>query len=146
MELRAWDESPRLDPEVIVVVRQLLVTLLLATGLLGVVQPALASASCTDCCPTGTTRGCAGQNCAAAGWIATHSCCATRAISPSSVSIRARPDQLQLHASGAPVTADLSAVDSLPRDRSGWTPLPFVIANTVFDESLTYLRTARLRL
>ena len=146
MELRGPGRVRKLDPEVIVVVRRLLASLLLAAGLLGILQPAFACASRTDCCPTGTTRGCAGQNCAAAGWIATHSCCATRAISPSSVSIRARPDQLQPHASGAPVTADLSAVDSLPRDRSGWTPLPFVIANTVFDESLTYLRTARLRL
>ena len=127
-------------------VRQLLVTLLLATGLLGVVQPALASASCTDCCPTGTTRGCGGQNCEAAGWIATQSCCATRAINPSSVSIRARPDQLQPHAAGAPIPADLSAVDALPRDRSRWTPLPCVITNTVFNGSLTYLSTARLRL
>jgi hypothetical protein len=128
------------------VVRRLLASLLLATGVLGIVQPAFACASPSDCCPTGTTRGCGGENCEAAGWIATHSCCATRAISPSSVSIRARPVQLQPHASGAPVTADLAAVDSLPRDRNAWTPLPCVIANTVFDGSLTYLSTARLRL
>jgi hypothetical protein len=126
-----------------VVVRRLLTALLLATWLLGVAQPAFA-VSRTDCCPTGSTSGCAGT-CEPVRWAGA-SCCTTQASASFPVSLRARSEQAQPHGSGSQVTANLAVVDSFLRKRPAWRPLPRVVANTVFDESLTYLRTARLRL
>ena len=138
--------SGRFGPEVTVAVRRPFALLLLAACLMGIVQPALACAPRTDCCPTGSTGGCAGQTCQPASWLGAHSRCATSAIAPSSASISARPHHPQTYTPGPPDTAHLGAMDLLPRDRVGWTSPPCVIADTVFDESLTYLRTARLRL
>ena len=143
--LRVWAESSGLHAEV-TVVRRFLAALLLAACLLGIVQPALACASRSDCCQTGSTPGCGGATCEAPICDGSRSCWATRAIAPSSVSLRARSDQLQPHASDPPVAANVTLVASLFQDRPGWTPLPRVFATTVLDESLTYLRTARLRL
>jgi hypothetical protein len=137
------DGSFRLSPEVLVVHRRFLASLLLWTCLLGIVQPAFAYASWTDCCPAGA---CGGQPCQTATPIGTGDCCAVQPNAPSPASIRARPDLPQPSASGAPVAADLSPPDALLRDRGAWTPPRRVLAGAPFDESLTYLRTARLRL
>jgi hypothetical protein len=127
------------------VVRRFLTSLLLWTCLLGIVQPGFACASQTDCCQSGSTGGCGGQPDPAASGVGTDNCCAIQTNAPPAASIRARPDQPQLHSSGAPVAADFTRVE-LPTDPRGWTPLRRAIGHTVFDQSLTYLRTARLRL
>lgn len=127
-------------------VRRLLSALLLATCLFGIVQPTFACVSRKDCCPSGSMGGCGEQTCQVGSWVRTaHGSCATRAfVAPASISVR--PAQPQPQASGTPGVADLVAIDSLPPDRRAWTPRRSLIANTVFDQSLTYLRTARLRL
>jgi hypothetical protein len=128
-----------------VVVRRFLASLLLWTCLLGIVQPAFACDWRTDCCQSGSTGGCEGQPQPAASRVGTASCCAVQTNARLPVLIRARPDQPQPHSSGVPVAADLAPVAPSSHPRR-WTPLPRAIDHIVFDQSLTYLRTARLRL
>jgi hypothetical protein len=109
------------------------------------VQPAFACDWRTDCCQSGSTGGCGEQPQPAASRVGTDNCCAVQTNAPLPASIRARPDQPQPHSSGAPVAATLTPV-APPSDPRGWTPLQRAIGHTVFDQSLTYLRTARLRL
>ena len=126
-------------------VRRYLASLVLWTCLLGIVQPAFACASRNDCCQSGSTGGCGGQPQPAASPVGTDNCCTVQTNTPLPASICARPDQPQPHSSGAPVAADLTPV-TLPGYLRGWTSLPPAIGHAVFDHSLTYLRTARLRL
>lgn len=139
------DGPLRPGPEVIVAGRRFLASLLLWTSLLGIVQPAFACASQADCCQGGATGGCGGQPHPAISPAGTDNCCAVSDNTPTTASIPARPDQSQPHSSSAPVAADLTPAQ-IRSDARGSTPLPRPIRHTVFDQSLTYLRTARLRL
>ena len=124
-------------------VRRLIASLVLVACLLGTVQPALAcahAASRTDCCPTGSS----GERLRpTAPSIEAYGCCAQpAAVTPSVSVVRART--VQGHASTSPGAVDLTWVAVGQHVAAVRTP-PALISYHV-DESLTYLRTARLRL
>jgi hypothetical protein len=130
-------------PEVALVVRRLIASMVLVACLLGIVQPALAYTNCAsrpDCCPAG----CAEQLCLASPCVQAGSCCALRAASTPSVSA-VRPRTAQGHASGVSPAIALPAVAPIgqhpPELRTRPTQIP-----AHANQSLTYLRTARLRL
>jgi len=123
------------------VVRRLIASMVLVACLLGIVQPALAYTNCASrTCPAG----CAEQLCLASPCVQAGSCCALRATSTPSVSA-VRPRTTQAHASGpSPASAlptGLPVGQHPPELRMPPAQIP-VHAN----QSLTYLRTARLRL
>jgi len=128
-------------------VRRLIASLVLVACLLGIVQPALAcanSASRTDCCPAGSPAGAGEQTCRASPSIEAYRCCALGVTVTSSVSaVRTRTAQGHASASAA-VVAPPTAValgQHIPALRTPAARVPDHV-----DESLTYLRTARLRL
>src|SRR2546430_11332796 len=104
VELNLQGPFSGMGPEVALVVRRLIASLVLVACLLGIVQPALAcanSASRTDCCPAGLPAGAGEQMRPASASIEAYGCCALRAaISPSVAAVRART--AQGHASGSP--------------------------------------------
>ena len=120
-------------------VRRLTVSLIVLACLLGMVQPALACVSQSDCCPAG----CGQPTHRSAAWVEISDCCATAAVNPS-VSITAQQRHALDQTSGSPVLTagpldfQASAHPSVP---------PRLTANaSALDQSHTYLRTARLRL
>lgn len=126
-------------PAGVLVVRRLTVSLMLLACLLGIIQPAVACVSQSDCCQSV----CGQPIHSGTGWVQVSECCATAAVG-SSVSIAAQPRQALEHASVFPATiarpADFQlSVDSLIPARPTATAAPV-------DESRIYLRTARLRL
>ena len=136
-----------MGPEVALMVRRLIASLVLVACLLGIVQPALAcadGASRTDCCPAGSPAGAGEQTCRASPSIEAYRCCALGVTATSSVSaVRTRTAQGHASASAA-VVAPPTAValgQHIPALRTPAARVPDHV-----DESLTYLRTARLRL
>lgn len=136
--------GPPVDgPEVASVVRRLIASMVLLACLLGTVQPALA---CADCpprthCPAGCTTDCGIPASACAQTIG---CCEVgAAVGPSVSAIAVRA--LQSHVPGSSAASipptGLRVAQSVHERRTPlvWTPDPV-------NESLTYLRTARLRL
>jgi len=122
------------------VVRRLMTSMVLVACFFGIVQPALAYTNCasrTDCCPAGSPAGCAEQVCLASP------CVQADASTPSVSAVR--PRTAQAHASGpSPANAlptGLPVGQHPPELRTPPAQIP-VHAN----QSLTYLRTARLRL
>ena len=128
-------------------IRRLIASLVLVACLLGIVQPALAcanSASRTDCCPAGSPAGAGEQMRPASASIEAYGCCALRAaISPSVSAVRART--AQGHASGSPAVVALPTVVPLGQHVPALRT-PALRVPDHLDGSLTYLRTARLRL
>ena len=127
-------------------VRRLIASLVLVACLLGIVPPALAcadGASRTDCCPAGSPAGAGEQMCRASPSIEAYRCCALGVTATSSVSA-VRTRTAQGHASASPTATDLPAVVPVTQHFAVPTP-PTSIAYRA-SESLTYLRTARLRL
>lgn len=128
-------------------VRRLMASMVLVACLLGIVQPTLAYTNCasrTDCCPAGSPTGCAEQLCLASPCVQPGSCCAERATSTPSVSA-VRPRTAQAHGSGPSPANALPPglpVGQHPRElRTQPAQIPAHV-----NQSLTYLRTARLRL
>ncbi len=124
-------------------VRRLIASLTVWTCLFGMIQPALACAPGGDyCCPKGSPAGRIDQATVPAAIAVDDSCCAPQAIK-SSPCVAAQPRKADQGASppasmGAPV--DL-LVAQLPTRAA-------LLLRTDYrrNESLTYLRTARLRL
>jgi hypothetical protein len=128
------------------VVRRLIAALVVVASLLGIVQPAIACANCvsrTDCCPAGSLPGCSESGYQAASCTQTSSCCAlSTTVAPSVLAVKARTPQ-------AHVSASSSAIALPTMVGLGQQPEPRTLAARIpdhFNESLTYLRTARLRL
>jgi hypothetical protein len=128
------------------VVRRLIAALVVVASLLGIVQPAIACATCvsrTDCCPAGSPPGCSESGFQAASCTQTSSCCAlSTTAAPSVLAVKARTPQA--HVSASSVAIALPTMVGL-----GQLPEPRTLAARIpdhFNESLTYLRTARLRL
>jgi hypothetical protein len=136
------------DPEVALVIRRLFGSLVVLACLLGILQPAIACvAACAadkDCCPAGSLAGSGEQVHQLSLSAQLSSCCELRlAIATSVSAIGGRTEQG--HGSGS------SAAIALPTAiRVGRPPqelrAPAAQIPHPFDESLTYLRTARLRL
>jgi hypothetical protein len=123
-----------------VVVRRLIASIVLVACLLGIVQPAFACVSPPDCC----LSDCAGRMPPGSGWVGRDDCCAIRAAVAAWVSLAPQSRQPLDVAGGSPafiaLAADLQPVP--PRE----TPVPRPATGAATDQSLTYLRTARLRL
>jgi len=121
------------------VIRRLAASLMLLACLLGIVQPALACASSSDCC----SSGCSGQMPTGSGLLGSEDCCAIQGAVGASVSLAPQYRQPLDVAGGSPAFTTLAArlqplSTALPAARPG--------AASASDQSLTYLRTARLRL
>jgi hypothetical protein len=129
------------------VFRRLTASLLLVACLLGIVQPALAcanAASRSDCCPAGSSGGSDQRIHPASPSIDVDCCCALRAaVTPSASAIRGRTDQG--HASGLPTAVDLPTMAPLGQHVPALNA-PAVQVPDHLNQSLTFLRTARLRL
>jgi hypothetical protein len=122
------------------VVRRLAASLMLLACLLGIVQPALACASPSDCC----SSGCSGQMPTGSGLLVSEDCCAIQGAVGASVSLAPQSRQPLDVAGGSPALTTLAArLQPLP---SRALPAPRPGAAPASDQSLTYLRTARLRL
>jgi hypothetical protein len=112
--------------------------------LLGMIQPALACAPVPDgCCPQGTpARGIEHATIPAAS--ATDDCCCARQVLTSSVRVAAQPRKAPDQSSSPPASPGAPAgalIAQLPNEAA-----PLAHADYRGNESLTYLRTARLRL
>ena len=124
--------------------RRLIASIVILACLLGTVQPAIACANSTprtDCCPTGSPANTGHQ---AAPCAHASSCCALSPAIASSVSvIGARTSQdhgsVPSAAIALPVTVRVGQCLRELQTSVAQTPDPV-------NESLTYLRTARLRL
>lgn len=129
------------------VFRRLIASLVIVASLLGIVQPALACANCvsrTDCCPAGSPSGCSESGHQAASCAHTNSCCAlSTTVAPSVLAVKARTPHAHVATSsaaiGLPTMFGLGREPTEPRTLAARIPDPI-------NESLTYLRTARLRL
>jgi hypothetical protein len=129
------------------VFRRLIAALIVVASLLGIVQPALACANCVsriDCCPAGSLSGCSESGYQAASCAQTNSCCALSiTVAPSVLAVKARTPQ-------AYVSAPSAAIGLPIMFALGWEPTELrTLAARIPDpvnQSLTYLRTARLRL
>lgn len=137
-----------IGPEVVLVVRRLFASWVVLACLLGVLQPAIACATAcasqTDCCPAGSPAGSREELAGPSIDAQSLSCCELRSAIATSVSaIDARNDQG--HASGSSAPTAPSALIGVNRPpyqlRAAAAQIP-----DCPDQSLTYLRTARLRL
>jgi hypothetical protein len=121
--------------------RRLVAALMLLVCLFGIIQPALACVPPTDCC----SSGCNTQPQPGAVWVELTGCCAFQAPAATPLSVAPQSRQLLNVTGGSP------ALITLADD-----PLRLVLAPEIraaraaitsgADQSLTYLRTARLRL
>jgi hypothetical protein len=129
------------------VFRRLIAALVVVASLLGIVEPAIACATCvsrTDCCLAGSPSGCSESGQQAASCTQAIGCCGlSTAVASSVLAIKARTSQGHVSASSAaialPIMAGLGQQPAQPRTLAARIPDPI-------NESLTYLRTARLRL
>ena len=122
------------------VVRRLIASIVLVACLLGIVQPAFACVAPSDCC----LSDCAGQVPPGSGWAGKDDCCAIRAAVAGWVSL-APQSRHTLEGAGGSSAFIASAVDLQPVPPRA-TPVPRPATGAATDQSLTYLRTARLRL
>jgi hypothetical protein len=113
---------------------------MLLACLLGIVEPALACVSPSDCC----SSGCNGQPQPGSGGVRLEECCGLQATLGASLSIAPQTGQALNVAGGSPAFIALAGPVLLVPTREKLTAQ----AATTFrsDQSLTYLRTARLRL
>ena len=122
------------------VVRRLIASIVLVACLLGTVQPAFACVASSDCCRSD----CAGQVQPGSGWVEKDDCCAIRATIAGWVSLapQSRHTLQGAEGSAALITSTANLQPVTPRE----TPIPRPATGAATDQSLTYLRTARLRL
>jgi hypothetical protein len=133
-----------MDPEVALVFRRLIASIVVLACLLGTVQPAIAcanSTSRTDCCPAGSPADTGHQ---AAPCAQASGCCALSpaiASSVSAIGVRTSQDHgcVSSAAIALPITVRMGQY--LRELQTSATQTPDHI-----NDSLTYLRTARLRL
>jgi len=133
-----------MDPEVALVFRRLIASIVVLACLLGTLQPAIAcanSTSRTDCCPAGSPADTGRQ---AAPCAQASSCCALNpaiASSVSAIGVRTFQDHgsVPSAAIALPITVRVGQYLRELQTSAAQTPDPI-------NESLTYLRTARLRL
>lgn len=120
-------------------VRRLAASLMLLACLLGMVQPALACVS-SDCC----TSGCSAQTQPGLPEAALDDCCAVQAAVGASVSL-APQSRHGLNVTGGSPAFIAPAADLQPRSPRNLA-VPALTTRFPTDQSLTYLRTGRLRL
>ena len=123
-----------------VVVRRLIASIVLVACLLGIVQPAFACVSPSNCC----LSDCDGQMPPGSGWDGKDDCCAIRAAVTASVSLAPQLRQKLDGAGGSPASITVAADPQPAPPRE--TPVPRPSTGAAIDQSLTYLHTARLRL
>jgi hypothetical protein len=136
-----------MGPEVAVVFRRFVVSMVVLACLVGIVQPAIACANCisrTDCCPAGSPASGGEQMYPAAPCAQVSSLCIlSAAIAPSVAAIAARTSHDQAPGYSAaiilPITVRMAQHRRELQTAAAKVPDPA-------NESLTYLRTARLRL
>ena len=107
------------------------------------VQPALACAPAGDCCPKGSPATGVEQAPAPAAIAVDNCCCARQAIT-SSPWVAAQPRKALDQGAGPP--ASLGPSVDLPAAQLPTQAAPLLRTDYRRNESLTYLRTARLRL
>jgi len=123
--------------------RRLITSLTVWICLLGMVQPAPACAPSADCCPKGSPAAGIEQATVPAA-IALDNCCCARQASTSSPWVAAQPHKALDQGAGPPASMGASLdllVAQLPTRAA-----PLLRTDYRRNESLTYLRTARLRL
>jgi hypothetical protein len=128
--------------------RRLLAMLVVGVGLLGIIQPALARATARDCCPSGSPSPCDGV-CAgdAAFSDVGQPCCAAHLGSGPAVSIeRTRVRFALAHSQGSPDPVFLLTSIQMQHPAFVRPAVPKSASSYLNNASLTYLRTARLRL
>jgi len=132
------------------VIRRLSALLIVWMGLLGAAHPALACATdmpANDCCPPGSNIPC-DHSAPAPSPAPDGAICCVAAPAPieAAASDRVRGSALVPQDSGSPeAIAQTSPLDLVPRPAYRHA-VPPLAAPRVDDHSLTYLRTARLRL
>ena len=122
-------------------VRRFAAVLMLLACLLGTVQPVVACVSHSDCCPSG----CTDQVSLGSSWLEWSDCCAVQAPVGTSLSIAPHSRQALNVAVGSPVLVTL-ADDPLRLVPAREIRAAQAASTSRPDQSLTYLRTARLRL
>jgi len=127
--------------------RRLVVMLVLGVGLFGMVQPALACATARDCCPTSALP-CDGDHAGDPAFSEVDvPCCAAHLGSGPAVSIdRTRGRFVLAHSQESP--NPVFSLASIPLRYSAFVGpvVPESVSYYLSNASLTYLRTARLRL
>jgi hypothetical protein len=128
--------------------RRLVVMLVVGVGLLGIIQPALACATARDCCPTGPPSPCDGVRAGDAAFSEINlPCCAAHLGSGVAVSIdRTRVRFALAHSQGSPDPVFLLASIQMRHPAFVGPADPKSASSYLNNASLTYLRTARLRL
>jgi hypothetical protein len=128
--------------------RRLVVMLVVGVGLFGVIQPTLACATARDCCPTGSPSPCDGGRAGDGAFSnVVLPCCAAHFGSGAAVSIdRTRGRVALAHSQGSFDPVFLIA--SIPIRHAAFVgpAVPESVSSHLNNASLTYLRTARLRL
>ena len=129
------------------VFRGLIAALVVVASLLGIVQPAIACANCvprTDCCPAGSLPGCSESGYQTASCTQADGCCAlSTTVAPSVLAVKGRTPHAHVSAASAAIAPP--AMFGLGREPTELRTLAARIPDPV-NQSLTYLRTARLRL
>jgi hypothetical protein len=123
------------------VVRRLTASLMLLACLFGMVQPALACVSRSDCCTSGCSARTQPGLAAAA---ALDDCCVIQAAVGASVSL-APQSRHGLNVTGGSPAFIAPAADLQPRPPRNLAAPPLATGSPT-DQSFTYLRTGRLRL
>jgi hypothetical protein len=123
--------------------RRFIATLLLLACLLGNVQAALACVPAGDCCPAGAPNECDLQAGVTAA-VSAQNCCVAGVPVTSSVSVAIQPRHIVAGAAGSPAAINLATEP----ESSRLTRIPAGLGRSEHfpNDSLTYLRTARLRL
>ena len=122
-------------------VRRLAAAFMLLACLLGAVQPVFACVSHSDCCPSR----CTDQVSLGSIWVESSACCAVQAPVGTSLSIASHSRQAPNVAVGSPALVTL-ADDPLRLVPALEIRAAQAATTSRPDLSLTYLRTARLRL
>src|SRR5215472_15425926 len=113
---------------------------MLLACIFGVLEPALACVSSSDCCPAG----CSGQTQPGSGWVGIEACCAIQAPLGTSLSLAPQSRQAVNVAGSSPALIALAGpVRLVPTHEIRATRAATTCSA---DHSLTYLHTARLRL
>ena len=127
--------------------RRTIATSLILAGLLGLAQIAIACPTSThDCCQTGSLPQCC-ERAPVQGSVESHPCCVSPAPVTASISPLARSRSGASDVPGSPDPVLATAIALPPGLGGAQIDLPNQAASTLVpDQSLTYLRTARLRL
>jgi hypothetical protein len=125
-------------------VRRLITCLTVWICLLGMIQPALACAPSGDCCPKGSPAADSVGNATVPAAIAVDGCCCAHQAITTSPWVAAHPRKALDQGAGPP--ASIAASIDLLVAQLPTRAAPLLLTNYRRNESLTYLRTARLRL